>query len=115
MEVDVSAERLPRFFTNKDDFFQVNRQIRDMVVFATQDIGKDPPFSRLDLVLCRNVLIYMQPPLQKKVLRLFHYALNPEGFLVLGTAETTGNSSDLYSIVDRKLKLYLLRNVQALG
>src|SRR5262249_27792196 len=88
-------------------------QIRDMVIFATQDLSKDPPFSRLDLVCCRNVLIYMQPPLQRKVLRIFHYALNPEGFLVLGTSESVGEASDLFSLVDRKLKIYVKRNIAA--
>lgn len=111
IELDVSTERLQRFFSaRRNDEYQINRPIRDMVVFATQDLSRDPPFSRVDLVCCRNVLIYMQPPLQRKVLRIFHYALNPEGFMVLGNSESIGEASDLFSIVDRKLKLYLKKN-----
>jgi two-component system CheB/CheR fusion protein len=113
IELDVSAERLRRFFVRKEEEYQVSRQIRDMVVFATQDLTKDPPFSRLDLVCCRNVLIYMQPALQKRVLRVFHYALNPDGFMLLGTSETVGEAAELFSVVDRKLKIYFKRNIPA--
>jgi two-component system CheB/CheR fusion protein len=113
IELDVSPERLQRFFARRDDEYRISRQIRDMVVFAAQDLSRDPPFSRLDLVCCRNVLIYMQPPLQKKVLRIFHYALNPEGFLVLGNSESVGEVSDLFSIVDRRLKVFVKKNSPA--
>jgi two-component system CheB/CheR fusion protein len=113
IELDVSPERLHRFFTKKDDSYQISRELRDMVIFATQDLSRDPPFSRLDLVSCRNVLIYMQPPLQKKILRNFHYALNPDGFLVLGPSEGVGDAGTLFSEVDRKLKLFAKRNVPA--
>jgi two-component system, chemotaxis family, CheB/CheR fusion protein len=104
--IDVSPERLQRFFTIEDDGYRVARQLRDMVVFAHHDLGHDPPFSRLDLVSCRNVLIYLQPGLQRKILRVFHYALNTDAFLLLGTSESAGEASDLFSLVDRKLKIY---------
>jgi capsular polysaccharide biosynthesis protein len=90
IELDVSPARLQRFFQAHDKGYQVSRTIRDMVVFARQDLGKDPPFSRLDLISCRNVLIYLRGPLQRKVLRVFHYALRPEGCLLLGTSESVG-------------------------
>ena len=100
--LDVSPERLQRFFTYSDKGYQVHRAVRDMVVFARHNLTRDPPFSRIDLVSCRNVLIYLQPQLQKKVLRYFHYSLNPNGFLFLGTSETVGDGSDLFSLVDRE-------------
>ncbi|MDQ3264885.1 MAG: PAS domain-containing protein [Myxococcota bacterium] len=104
--LDVTPDRLSRFFVKKDDEYQVSRRVRDMVVFSNQNILKDAPFSRLDLVSCRNLLIYLQPPAQKKVLRTLHYSLNPLGLLLLGTSETVGDSPDLFSLVDRKIKLY---------
>jgi len=103
---DVSPERLRRFFSRvKGDDYQINRAIRDMCTFARQNICEDPPFSRLDLISCRNVLIYLGPELQKKCMPIFHYALNPGGYLLLGTSETIG-SSDLFSLVDKKHKIY---------
>jgi len=111
IEVDVSPERLQRFFVRHDKGYEVSRPIRDMVVFARHNLGKDPPFSRLDLVSCRNVLIYMTAPLQRKVLRVFHYALNPDGFLLLGASESVGDASDQFTLLDRKLKVYLKKNV----
>ncbi len=110
IELDISADRLQRFFSRTDSEYQISRNIRDMLIFAEHNLGKDPPFSRLDLICCRNVLIYMQPALQKKVLRIFHYALNPDGFLVLGTSESVGDTADLFSLVDRKLKIYSKKN-----
>ena len=80
--------------------------IRDLCVFARQDLTKDPPFSRLDLILCRNVLIYMDTTLQKKLLSVFHYALNANGFLVLGQAETVGAQATLFSLVDKKHRIH---------
>jgi len=112
IEHDVSPERLSRFFSREDEKeYRIGRQLRDMVVFATHNLTKDAPFSRLDLVACRNVLIYMQQPLQRRVMRIFHYSLNPEGFLVLGTSETVGDGIDLFSLADRKLKIYVKKNV----
>ncbi len=104
--LDVSPERLQKFFLKKDHALQISRRVREVVVFSTQNITKDAPFSRLDLVSCRNLLIYLQPPMQKKVMRIVHYALKPEGFLLLGTSETVGDSPELFSLVDRKSKIY---------
>ena len=109
--LDVSPERLRRFFVKKENDYQISRRVRDLVVFSVQSLAKDAPFSRLDLVSCRNLLIYLQPPMQKKVLRILHYALNPGGHLMLGTSETVGDASELFSLVDRKNKLYLRKNV----
>ena len=113
IEVDVSPERLQRFFTRAEKGYQIRRLVRDMVVFARHNVGKDPPFSRIDLVSCRNVLIYMQPPLQRKVLRIFHYALKPNAFLLLGSSESVGDVSDLFSLVDRRAKLFSKKDVVA--
>ncbi len=113
IELDVSPERLERFFSRTDKGYLVSRQVRDLVVFARHNLGKDPPFSRLDLITCRNVLIYMQVALQKKVLRIFHYALNPDAYLLLGTSESVGDAADLFSLLDRKLKVYAKKNIPA--
>ena len=104
---DVSPERLTRFFTEDGNTHQVKKMIRDMVVFAEQNVAEDPPFSRIDLVSCRNLLIYMNNDLQRRVLPLFHYALNPAGYLFLGASETIGEYSDLFSPVDRKWKMFV--------
>jgi two-component system CheB/CheR fusion protein len=103
---DVSPERLRRFFVESDHGYQVSKSIRDMCLFARQNLIKDPPFSRMDLISCRNVLIYMKPVLQRKVLSIFHYALRPAGYLLLGTSESVGEV-DLYKAVDRKGKIYV--------
>ena len=109
--LDLAPERLQRFFVQHEDGYQVSRQVRDLVMFAHHNLGKDPPFSRLDLVTCRNVLIYMQPALQQKVLHSIHYALNPDAYLLLGSSESVGDASGLFSLVDRKLKLYTKKNI----
>jgi two-component system CheB/CheR fusion protein len=109
IEADVSADRLRRFFTKQDGGYRVSKMIRDLCVFARQDLTRDPPFSRLDLILCRNVLIYMDLVLQKKLLSIFHYALNPTGFLVLGQAETVGAQATLFSLVDKKFRIHRKR------
>jgi two-component system CheB/CheR fusion protein len=103
---DVSPERLRRFFVKSDPGYQVSKAIRDMCVFARQNLIKDPPFSKMDLISCRNVLIYMKPVLQRKVLSIFHYALRPAGTLLLGTSESVGELADLYKAVDRQGKIY---------
>lgn len=105
---DVSAERLDRFFTPEPDqtAFRIHKSIRDMLIFSEQNVVRDPPFSKLDLISCRNLLIYMGPELQKKVIRLFHYALNPGGFLFLGNSETVGEFMTLFKAFERKQKLY---------
>jgi hypothetical protein len=103
---DVSPDRLRRFFTRVDGNYRVNRQVRDACVFARQDLTRDPPFSRLDVIVCRNVLIYMSVELQTKLMAIFHYALKSSGFLVLGSAETVGVRSDLFAIADKRHRIY---------
>src|SRR5215472_5690929 len=103
---DVSAERLRRFFTKVNGTFQVHKSIRDMCVFARQNVLVDPPFSNLDLVSCRNVLIYFGPALQRRVVPLFHYSLRSTGFLLLGGSETIGPSTEHFTLIDRKNKIY---------
>ncbi len=105
---DVSAERLARFFStdSSGSGYRVHKGLRDMLVFSEHDIIKDPPFSRLDLITCRNLLIYLNASLQKKVIPLFHYALKPGGFLFLGTSEGVGEFGDSFAVLDRKAKLY---------
>jgi two-component system CheB/CheR fusion protein len=103
---DVSPERLSRFFTVEAGNYRVHTTIRDMVVFASQNIIKDPPFTRLDLLMCRNLLIYMEPELQLKLITLFHYSLNPGGILLLGMAETLGNKKEGFEVLDSRLKFF---------
>ena len=104
--VDVSPERLRRFFTKQENSYQVTKAVRDTVVFAEQNVIKDPPFSRLDLISCRNLLIYMEGDLQKRLLPLFHYALRKDGYLFLGSSESIGGATDLFAVVNRRRKLY---------
>jgi two-component system CheB/CheR fusion protein len=103
---DVSPERLRRFFTHASGKYQIAKSVRDLCVFARQDLTRDPPFSRLDLVVCRNVLIYLGPVLQKRLMHVFHYALKPSGFLMLGSAETTGLYNNLFPVADKRNRLY---------
>jgi len=110
---DVSPERLRRFFVKEDGNYRVGKEIREMVIFAPQNVTADPPFTKLDLVSCRNLLIYLTPDLQKKLLFLFHYCLKPHGMLFLGPSETAGNLSDLFTSLDVKWKLYVRRESAA--
>jgi len=103
---DVSEERLRRFFVQEERGYRVCKEIREMVIFAPQNLVMDPPFTKLALVSCRNLLIYLTPELQKKLLPLFHYSLNPEGFLLLGSAETIGSSTEMFTPLAGKLRLY---------
>ena len=107
---ELTAERLKRFFLKDNGVYRVKQEIRDMVIFAEQDLIRDPAFSKLDLITCRNLLIYLEPELQKQLLRLFHYALNPGGLLFLGTSESIGNFTNLFSPVDKKSKIFRRRN-----
>ena len=109
---DVSPERLSRFFTIEPDrsHYRIHKGIRDMLVFSEQSIIKDPPFSKLDLISCRNLLIYLDGEAQKRLIPLFHYALNPGGVLVLGTSETVGDFLDLFAALDYRLKIFLRRD-----
>jgi len=108
ISVDISKERLRRFFAIEQEggSYRIHKAIRDMLVFSEQNIIKDPPFSKLDMISCRNLLIYLNGDLQKKIIPLFHYALNPGCFLFLGTSETVGEFDDLFTSHDRKQKLY---------
>ncbi len=103
---DVSPERLRRFFSKTESGYRVSKTIRDMCIFAQHNVLYDPPFSQLDLICCRNVLIYLEPVLQKKVISLFHYALRPTGFVMLGTSEGIGTSTNLFSLLDRPSKIF---------
>ena len=105
---DISPERLAHFFTAEPDgsVYRIHKSIRDMMIFSEHDVIKDPPFSKLDLVSCRNLLIYMGSDLQKRLVALFHYALVPGGMLFLGTSETVGEHASLFGVLDRKAKLY---------
>ena len=105
---DVSTERLARFFSAESDGsgYRIHKSIRDMMVFSEQDVIKDPPFSRLDLISCRNLLIYLGTQLQRRMIPLFRYALKPGGFLFLGSSEGVGEFVEQFSVVDRKSKLY---------
>lgn len=106
--IDITLERLARFFTVVPgvNAYQINKTIRDMLIFSEQSIIKDPPFSKLDLISCRNLLIYLNSDLQKRIIPLFHYALNPKGILFLGSSETIGDFDTLFSAIDRKLKVF---------
>jgi len=106
ISADVSPERLKRYFTREDNSYRISSKIRELVVFAVQNVTKDPPFSKVDIISCRNLLIYLGPVLQKKIIPLFHYALKPEGILFLGTSETIGTFSDLFSPVSNKWKIF---------
>lgn len=103
---DIPPERLARFFVATDNGYQVGKEIREMVVFAPQNLIQDPPFTKLDLLLCRNLLIYFGPELQKKLLPLFHYSLAPGGVLFLGNSETIGAATDLFSSLDAKARIF---------
>ncbi len=105
---DLTPERLARFFSTEpgDSTLRINKSIRDMLVFSEQNVIKDPPFSKLDLISCRNLLIYLDGGLQKKIIPLFHYALNPGGYLFLGTSETVSEFGDLFATLERKQKIY---------
>lgn len=114
---DVSPERLQRFFSFEPDSstYRINKSIRNLIIFSEHNVIKDPPFSKLDLISCRNLLIYMNSDLQKKLLPLFHYALNPGGMLFLGNSESIGEFGHMFNVVDSKTKLYQRKeNSQAL-
>jgi two-component system CheB/CheR fusion protein len=103
---DVGEERLKRFFSTEDDHYRIRKEVRDQVVFSIQDLLMDPPFSRLHLLCCRNVLIYFDTSAQKKLLPLFHYTLAPGGLLVLGSSETIGGFTHLFEPVDKRRKIF---------
>jgi two-component system CheB/CheR fusion protein len=106
---NVSPRRLERFFTSEDGGWRIRKNIREMVVFAVQNVIKDPPFTKLDFISCRNVMIYLNAELQRRLLPIFHYALKPGGLLFLGPSETISGAADLFEAVDRKWKIYRRR------
>lgn len=110
IEIDVSQERLARFYENENGGFRIRKELRDSVVFAPHNLLSDPPFSRLDLISCRNLLIYLQRNVQRDVMEIFHYAMKPDGVLVLGSSETV-EGSDLFRTTNKKLCIYQKRNV----
>jgi len=109
----LTQERLDSFFIPEPSkpneipaAYRIQKDIRDLMVFSEQDVIKDPPFSKLDLISCRNLMIYLDGDLQNKLIPLFHYALNPDGFLFLGTSETVGSNTDFFAVIDHKSKIY---------
>jgi two-component system CheB/CheR fusion protein len=104
--LDVTPDRLRRFFIKEDGGFRVKKEIREMIVFAVQNIVKDPPFTKLDLLSCRNLMIYLEPELQNRLIPAFHYALKPGGVLFLSPSESIGNHTDLFTPLNRKWKFY---------
>jgi two-component system, chemotaxis family, CheB/CheR fusion protein len=114
IEADVSAARLRRFFYKADGGYQIRKSIRDLCIFSRQNVSNDPPFSRMDLISCRNVMIYLSQSLQKKIIPIFHYALNPTGFLMLGSTEgLLGAGSELFEMTDKKQRIFRKRLVSA--
>ncbi len=109
IQQQVSSERLQKFFHRDGESFCVIPTIRESCIFARQDVTRDPPFSKLDLISCRNLLIYLAPQIQRRVLTAFHFALNPAGFLTLGSAETLGSASDLFQVIDKTARIYAKR------
>ncbi len=103
---DVAPERLSRYFTKEHHGYRLRKEIRELVIFAPQDLLRDPPFTKLDILSCRNVLIYLVPEVQKKLIPLFHYSLNPGGLLFLGSAETVGGFTELFASLGSKSRLY---------
>ncbi|ABM04823.1 MCP methyltransferase, CheR-type [Psychromonas ingrahamii 37] len=106
IEADMSAQQLQRYFIKDGSGYRINKKIRDMVIFAPQNIIMDPPFTRLDILTCRNLLIYFAPELQKKLLPLFHYTLTSHGLLILGHSETIGNATSLFSEIKENTRIY---------
>jgi PAS domain S-box-containing protein len=103
---NVSPERIRRFFSRRENHYQIIKSLRGRIIFAAQNITADPPFSRLDLIVCRNLFIYLEQPMQKKIITLFHFALREEGFLFLGNAETIGDSENLFEPISKKWRIY---------
>jgi len=105
----VSPERIQRFFETQGDSYRIVKEIRDLCIFARQDLTRDPPFSRLDLISCRNLLIYLDETAQRRIMQAFHFALRPNGMLMIGPAESVGQSSELFEQVDKRFRIYRRR------
>lgn len=110
---DVPPDRLKRFFIRKDSAYRIKQEMREMVIYAEQNVISDPAFSRLDLISCRNLLIYLDMDLQKQIIPMFHYCLNPGGYLFLGASETIGGFSDMFQPLDLKWKIYQRKGLVA--
>ncbi|HEY0048761.1 MAG TPA: CheR family methyltransferase, partial [Pyrinomonadaceae bacterium] len=110
IEADVSPERLKRFFVKEGSFYRIRKELREMILFAPHNVLRDPPFSRLDLIACRNLLIYLNRETQERLLEIFHFALVPSGFLFLGNSETADGIPNYYSVVDKKQRIYRRRH-----
>src|SRR6185436_1439912 len=108
---DISPERLRRFFNRESDGYRVRRELRELLLFSTHNVIKDPPFSHLDLISCRNLLIYLNRAAQTRVLEVFHFALNPSGYLFLGTSESIDGTGDLFGVVDKEHHIFRSRPV----
>src|SRR5262249_23743408 len=106
IQADVCTERLRRFFTKTEGGYRISKSIRDMCIFAQHNLLNDPPFSQMDIICCRNLLIYLEPVLQSKVISLFHYAARPNGYLILGTSEGVGTVTSLFATEDRANKIF---------
>ena len=107
--IDVSPDRLQRFFTKEENGFRIKKNIREMVIFAIQNVIKDPPFTKMDLISCRNLLIYLESETQNRVIPMFHYALRPDGVLFLSPSEGIGNFTDLFTPLDKRFKIYQVK------
>lgn len=114
ISVDISAERLNRYFIKTEDGYRINTEIREMIVFAQHNLITHPPFTKMDIVTCRNLLIYLEPELQKKLLRIFYYSLSPGGTLLLGSSETLGSQGHLFKVLDLKQKFFT-RSINAVN
>ena len=108
---DLSEKRLQRYFVHEGGMYRINKDLREMTVFAVQNVIKDAPFTKLDLICCRNLLIYLNADVQKRLLPVFHYALKPGGLLFLGPSETVGSASDLFEVVDKRWKIYRRKEI----
>lgn len=106
IEADLSPERLDRFFTREGEHYRIKREVRDVVLFTNHNVLRDPPFSKQDLIVCRNVLIYLQRDVQEKIFEIFHYALNPNSYLFLGSSESAEHLPELYAVVDKTHRIY---------
>lgn len=114
ISADISAARLNRYFIKTEDGYRINTEIREMIVFAQHNLITHPPFTKMDIVTCRNLLIYLEPELQKKLLRIFYYSLNPGGTLLLGSSETLGSQGYLFKVLDLKQKFFT-RSINAVN
>jgi two-component system CheB/CheR fusion protein len=110
---EVSSKRIQRFFTKVDGSYRIIKAIRDLCIFSPHNVFKDPPFSRMDIISCCNLFIYLEPTLQKKIIATFHYALNPSGYLVLGKSEALGGSAQLFAQIEKKYKVYIRKEASS--